>query len=101
MKRYEVEMWAFESGKIRIVTVPEEDSTQQGLSAIFYYGQNDFCLDVDYAQRLPSVSVGDIIRYEGARHVVGPIGFIEVAADFRPPASDRGGMYAYGLKKAG
>ena len=69
------------------------------LGATFHYGQNDF-----QPRRMPSVSVGDIIVLPTSptprRFVVMPTGFREVAADFQPPADDRGGMYTYGLAEA-
>jgi hypothetical protein len=116
----EVEMHAFAGGKIRKVTVPSipEPATltvDQNLNAVFQYGQNDFACAEDVAQRIPSVSVGDIVRLpfalapDGAyarlvgqeyrRFVVLPIGFQEVPADFEPPAGDRGGFYAYELAR--
>lgn len=91
----EVEMHAFAGGKIRTVTLPKE--VTPGLGAAFEFGQNDFATAEDLAQGLPSVSVGDIIRMDGKRFVVMPIGFKEVPADFAPPTDERnrGGWYAY------
>jgi hypothetical protein len=101
---YEVEMHAFGrhatpdgAVPIRRVTVPDAYAAEPGLGPIFQFGQNDFCSDEDRAQGLPSVSVGDIIRVGRHRWVVMPSGFREVAADFAPPADDRGGFYAYEL----
>jgi hypothetical protein len=79
MKQVEVEMVAFMNGAIRVVEVPEHDLTGDAvldLSAIWHYGQNDiqpkpFC----------SVSVGDVIRYQGLRYVVEPTGFAPVDSD--------------------
>ena len=101
----EVEMWAFAKGAIRRVTLPDlQVAARDGyepealLGPTFQYGQNDFALPDDMEQRLPSVSVGDIIRLPGGRRfVVMGAGFKEVAADFQPPAGDRGGFYAYSL----
>lgn len=93
----EVEMHAFGQGAIRRVTIPAGRPVTLG--TVFERGQNDFCADEDLAQELPSVSVGDIIRLDGARYVVAPTGFVKVATTFQPPADDRGGMYAYGLKE--
>lgn len=95
MRKIEVEMHAFAGGAIRTVTLPDGEVT---LGRIFEMGQNDFASDEDLAQGLPSVSVGDIIRLDGARYVVAPIGFIAVDSEYRPPAGD-GGFYAYALKE--
>jgi hypothetical protein len=94
--KIEVEMHAFADGAIRTVTLPGD--AEPTLGRVFELGQNDFCTDEDRAQGLPSVSVGDIIRFEGKRHVVAPVGFAEVPADFEPPHGD-GGFYAYDLAK--
>ena len=101
---FEVEMHAFAPKKyitdktgqevawvrIRTVTLPLD--VEPRLGAIFQYGQNDF-----QPKNLPSVSVGDIIRFQGERWVVMPVGFQKVSQDFQPPADDRGGWYAYEL----
>jgi hypothetical protein len=69
------------------------------LAMTFHYGQNDFASRDDLAQRLPSVSVGDIVRLpDGRRFVVMPTGFREVPGDFTPPTTDLGGMYAYRMQ---
>lgn len=100
----EVEMHAFgkrqtEDGEapIRRVDVPgaswrlTTDELAQ-LELVFAFGQNE-----RQPLPLPSVSVGDIVRLGGKRFVALPFGFREVAADFQPPAGDRGGFYAYTL----
>jgi hypothetical protein len=95
--RVEVEMHAFgkhytPDGSVptRIVELPAGEPIT--LDSVFKYGQNDF-----QPRELPSVSVGDIIRLNGKRFVVMPMGFTEVDANFQPPADDRGGFYAYNL----
>jgi hypothetical protein len=60
---------------IRMVDVPADEMAQATsvpatLDLVFRYGQNDF-----QPKRMPSVSVGDVIRYEGQRWRVEPIGF--------------------------
>ena len=73
---FKVHMHAFANGKIREVDVPEENITSEqnhNLSMIYHYGQNDF-----QPKQLPSVSVGDIIEYEGKYFAVVIVGFKEV-----------------------
>ncbi len=84
----EVEMQAYGGGRIRTVVVPiaegvgqttespfwRELTTEQRLDQIFYYGQNDFQPVANHC----SVSVGDIIRLEGKRYRVDPVGFTEI-----------------------
>jgi hypothetical protein len=72
----EVEMVAFMEGQIRPVDIPAHDLTGDpvlDLSAVYHYGQNDI-----QPKQFCSVSVGDIIRYQGRRYVVEPFGFAEV-----------------------
>lgn len=88
----QVEMHAFMDGAIRDVDVPIEGSgvpLDTMLELAFKYGQNDF----QPRSGLPSVSVGDIIRYDGKRYAVTPHGFATVAQDFVPPRD--GGLWAY------
>jgi hypothetical protein len=86
----EVEMCAFEDGKIRTVVFPNAEgvgqttespfwrdlTTDQKLDHIFYYGQNDFQPLGNHC----SVSVGDVIRLEGKRYRVDAVGFTEIEA---------------------
>lgn len=120
----EVEMHAFAGGQIRRVTVPEDSLRAETdpirrvnllLNMVFKLGQNDFACAEDLAQRLPSVSVGDIVRlpfdlapvgayallggHEYRRYVVLGVGFQEVPSDFAPPDGDRGGFYAYEIPR--
>ena len=83
----EVEMHAYASGQIRKVTVPHDDVT---LGDAFYYGQNDFCLPDDLGQKLPSVSVGDVIRFEGSRYAVCGTRFQLVSDGWIPPRDAHG-----------
>jgi hypothetical protein len=73
----EVEMNAFADGAIREVDIPvDEIGDGRGESVLdlaFKYGQNEF-----QNKPLPSVSVGDVIRYEGKRYEVSFIGFKEL-----------------------
>jgi hypothetical protein len=83
---FEVELWAFHRPerdgpevRIRGVTVPDAElsgvSVDAALERVFHYGQNDF-----QPLPLPSVSVGDVVRYAGsARYIVMPVGFAEIA----------------------
>lgn len=116
---FEVEMHAFAHGVIREVDVPTEEMNKHLplspahdgvltenkaaiLDLIFHYGQNDF-----QPRALPSVSVGDIIRFgvvyknrlnEGVfqeRWAILAIGFRKVDKDFVPPHN--GGIWAYSL----
>jgi hypothetical protein len=73
---FEVEMNAFADGKIREVRVPGEEMLKAGsvddvLELVFHFGQNDF----QPVQGLPSVSVGDVIRYKNKRYEVDCFGF--------------------------
>jgi hypothetical protein len=84
----EVEMQAFGDLKIRTVVIPaaegvgqttespfwRDPTTDQKLDHIFSYGQNDFQPVANHC----SVSVGDIIRLEGKRYRVDPVGFTEI-----------------------
>jgi hypothetical protein len=84
----EVEMQAFGGSKIRTVVIPVAEgagqttespfwrdlTTDQKLDHIFYHGQNDFQPVANHC----SVSVGDIIRLEGKRYRVEPVGFSEM-----------------------
>ncbi len=83
----EVEMRAFGKGQIRKVTIPSEESEgtdSELLERVFHYGQNDF-----QPQRIPSVSVGDVVRLRGKRWYTDNIGFKEVVDGFRPPHCPR------------
>lgn len=70
----EVEMLAFGGGAIRKVRIPHDEFVPLAplaqMDLVFRYGQNDF-----QPQPMPSVSVGDVIRYQGRRYRVAPIGF--------------------------
>jgi hypothetical protein len=79
----EVEMLAFPTAiaepLVRVVDVPKAEVEEAGevtehvLELVFRYGQNDF-----QPKHFPSVSVGDVIRYGGARYRIAPFGFEEV-----------------------
>lgn len=73
-----VHLLAFKNGEIRHVTIPDEEvtSVERLLDLAFKYGQNDF-----QPQPLPSVSVGDVVEYEGQYHVVCPCGFAEMTRE--------------------
>jgi hypothetical protein len=73
-KTFEVEMLAYGGGDIRPVDVPIEElkgrTEAEILEVVFYYGQNDF-----QPKPFPSVSVGDVIRFDGKRFFVSCVGF--------------------------
>lgn len=77
-KTFEVELNAFQDGKIRSVKVPENELTENehelNLETIFKYGQND----LQSIAGCCSVSVGDVIRYNGERWEVKAIGFDKI-----------------------
>lgn len=83
---FKVRMLAFgDPGDVREVDVPDEEisrkttktSTQSFmLELIFKYGQNDF-----QPKKMPSVSMGDVIEYDGKLFVVCALGFNELKAE--------------------
>lgn len=71
-----VRMLAFMDGEIREVNLPDDEfarceGTLDVLSLTFRYGQNDFQPINDRC----SVSVGDVIEYDGGLYVVCTTGF--------------------------
>ena len=78
--KIEVEMLAFEDGKIRVVEIPADEakgaSREDLLDLAFKYGQNDF-----QPQPICSVSVGDVIHLDGMSFRVEPCGFAEIGED--------------------
>lgn len=75
----EVEMLAFgEPGEVRKVNVPDDKclDPENILEAVFYYGQNDF-----QPQNHPSVSAGDVIRWNNENHLVAGMGFKKLNDD--------------------
>lgn len=76
--KFEVELNFFMPGTIRVVTVPREQIREalkqnrisEVLDQIWKYGQNDF-----QPQELPSVSMGDVIRFKDERFMVMSLGF--------------------------
>lgn len=77
---FNVEMLAFgKPNEIRKVDVPNSQITNDlmdNLQLIFHYGQNDF-----QDRPHPSVSVGDVIEYNGKNYTVDFVGFSEIAED--------------------
>ena len=68
-----VHMFAFMNGKTREVKVPDQvlvGTTDHKLNQIYYYGQNDF-----HPSDMCSVSMGDIIEYDGELYLNKMIGF--------------------------
>ena len=77
---FEVEMVAFQKGVIRAVRVPKDEldgNPTHDLERIFYWGQNDF---QPVAGRC-SVSMGDIVRYNGQRWLCAMVGFEHLAGE--------------------
>jgi hypothetical protein len=74
----EVEMLAFgEPGEIRKVEIPHDNLDRiTVLDSVFHYGQNDF-----QPQNHPSVSAGDVIRYNGEHYLVAGMGFRKLTND--------------------
>jgi hypothetical protein len=72
--KFEVELNFFMPGKIRTVNVPIQKlrgkTPMQQLDQIFWFGQND-----NQPQELPSVSMGDVIRFKDQRYMVLSVGF--------------------------
>lgn len=71
--KFEVELTMVK--KVRTVSVPRDRFRQkktlnEKLDLIFYFGQNDF-----QPQELPSVSMGDVIRFKGDRYLILSLGF--------------------------
>lgn len=91
----EVEMVAFkEEGHdfgVRNVEVPDREAVrlpqEKLLETVMHYGQNDF-----QNQKIPSVSVGDVIRLDGRRFLVTALGFKEIK-----PQEGGGWKKAYGF----
>ena len=75
-----VHMLAFcDKETTRDVTIPyeaDERELEDVLDSTFKYGQNDF-----QPQNLPSVSVGDVVEYNGEYHDVKGIGFEKITPE--------------------
>ena len=74
---YQVHMLAFCEHDVRHVVVPRAELRQAEdeeaiLDLVYKYGQNDFAI---YEQRMPSVSMGDVIDLNGALYRVESVGF--------------------------
>jgi hypothetical protein len=76
--KIEVEMLAFEDGRVREVDIPDTEwaeakDVEQQLGLIFQYGQNDF-----QPKPMCSVSVGDVVSLDGKKYKVAGIGWVEL-----------------------
>lgn len=74
--KFNVEMLAFGNGELRPVDVPDDELTgdlNADLELVFHYGQNDF-----QSLPYPSVSINDVIHYDGKKYKVDFMGFSEV-----------------------
>jgi hypothetical protein len=89
---FEVELNMFAQGAIREVEVPAHELGTHNyigdLDTIFKWGQNDF-----QPMELPSVSMGDVIRYYGERYLILSVGFRklkegDITVGFIPPAKE-------------
>jgi hypothetical protein len=67
-----VRMLAFGNGEIREVEIPDDTTPENILNQVFHFGQNDF-----QPKNCPSVSVGDVIEYDGLQMVVS-VGFMKI-----------------------
>lgn len=73
---FRAELWAFQKGAIRKISVPDEllcGIPEKDLEKVFYYGQNE----VQPVARRCSLSVGDVIQYKGRKYQVKACGFEE------------------------
>ena len=78
---FQVKMSRFGDGKMRTVVIPTEElkgTVEADLNKIYHYGQNDFAI---VEQKLPSLSVGDIIQYDDALHIVRNTGFTKLEGE--------------------
>lgn len=66
----------------RLVTIPCDDNGTKTdleiLDLVFHYGQNDFSGGDPAYNTTYSLSVGDVILFRGAIHLIAPIGFIAI-----------------------
>lgn len=66
-----VEMLAFgKKNELREVEIPDDIPMYTALDEVYHWGQNEH-----QPQPHPSVSVGDVIRWEGAKYMICPFGF--------------------------
>lgn len=83
MAKFTVHMLAYQPEyKTRIVEVPEDQlrktsSGEEVLSMIFHFGQNDFRPVPDTC----SVSMGDVIEYDGKLYLIKPIGYAKMTIE--------------------
>tara|TARA_R110001592_G_scaffold222901_1_gene478229 strand:+ start:11295 stop:11702 length:408 start_codon:yes stop_codon:yes gene_type:complete len=78
---FQVKMSRFGDGEMRTVVIPTEElkgTVEADLNKIYHYGQNDFAI---VEQKLPSISVGDIIQYDDALHIVRNTGFTKLEGE--------------------
>lgn len=76
MATFRVRMTAYDQPRVREVTVPDDElagESKHDLEKIFYYGQNDF-----QPQPIYSVSVADVVEYNGRLFLCQPMGFSEI-----------------------
>ena len=66
---------AFKEDKIRMVEIPDETGVSDILDQTFVYGQNDF-----QPQRMPSLSVGDVIELKDEYHLIRSVDFRKITS---------------------
>lgn len=75
----QVQQFRFNDGQYRNVEVPTSEITaniDDVLNLVYHYGQNMF-----QPQEAPSVSVGDVINYDGKYFVVAGFGFTQIKSE--------------------
>lgn len=75
----QVQQFRFNDGQYRNVEVPTSEITaniDDVLNLVYHYGQNMF-----QPQDAPSVSVGDVINYDGKYFVVAGFGFTQIKSE--------------------
>lgn len=75
----QVQQFRFNDGQYRNVEVPTSEITEcvnSVLDLVYHYGQNMF-----QPQDSPSVSVGDVINYNGQYFVVADFGFTKIKSE--------------------
>jgi hypothetical protein len=82
---FKVELHAYAGRKIRDVEIPDDElvfdgTVQSILRQVFMWGQNEM-----QPRKIPSVSAGDIIAYQGRRYLVRFQGFAEVPLGYQFP----------------
>ena len=75
----QVQQFRFNDGQYRNVEVPNSEISENVnavLNSVYHYGQNIF-----QSQDAPSVSVGDVINYDGRYFIVADFGFEQIKSE--------------------